>query len=100
MLSKKTLQRIHDMLQLTGMKKTTTSASRHGKTTASTTLRAYRFDTKLFGRFEVDCDRHLRNPRTVLEALIFHWLHADASQRDAIAEQYQKVGRTSSKLPK
>jgi hypothetical protein len=51
-------------------------------------LRAYRFDAQLFERFEADCARHLRNPRAVLEALVAHWLRADAKRRDMIAEEH------------
>ena len=78
------------------MKKTTIGASRHGKTSVSTKLRAFRFDTKQFALFETDCERHLRNPRSVLEALIHHWLTANPRQRDAIAAQYQKIERRTS----
>jgi hypothetical protein len=61
-------------------------------------LRAYRFDARLFNDFEKDCVRHLRNPRAVLEALIFHWLTATHVQRDAIAEKNQQGERKIDKM--
>jgi hypothetical protein len=63
-------------------------------------LRAYRFDSRLFSQFEADCDRHLRNPRAVLEALIFHWLKADARRRDEIASKYQENRHPATKPSK
>jgi hypothetical protein len=75
-------------------------ASKDGKVLSPTMLRAYRFDTKLFRQFETDCDRHLRNPRSVLEALIFHWLDATPAQQSAIAEKYHQVEGLATKTAK
>ena len=105
MITENTLQLVLSNATIAYMKKKTVSASRRKASrratdSSPTILRAYRFDAQVFARFETDCVRHLRNPRSVLEALILHWLNADAPQRDTIAEQYQMVGRTNSKLPK
>ena len=86
------------MIKYTHMKKKPAKSSRKPKATSSTLLRAYRFDARLFEQFEVDCVRHLRNPRAVLEALIFHWLTATHVQRDAIAEKNQQVERKIDKI--
>ena len=79
------------------MAKSTPRSSQKTTVASSTILRAYRFETGLFKRFEADCARHLRNPRTVLEALIHHWLAANPKQRDLIAEHYQQVERAGGK---
>jgi hypothetical protein len=97
MLSKITLHIILSDDRITGMKKKTAKASRKPKASSATMLRAYRFNARLFEKFEADCVRHLRNPRAVLEALIFHWLQSNPAQRDAIAEQNQQVERRTDK---
>lgn len=79
------------------MKKTTTRTARQVKTPAPTLLRTYRFDTKLVAAFEADCGRQLRNPRTVLEALMRRWLAATAEERDGIAAYHQRSGRRNGK---
>lgn len=97
MLSKITLYIILSDDRITDMNKKTAAASRKPKASSATMLRAYRFDAALFEQFETDCVRHLRNPRAVLEALIFHWLKANPVQRDAIAARNQRVARMNSK---
>ena len=52
--------------------------------------RTYRFNAELFESFEEDCARHLANPKLVLEALILHWLEADAAVRNTIAMRHRK----------
>lgn len=54
-----------------------------------TEQRTYRFNAELFTEFEDDCARHLRNPRLVMEALIRHWLTADAKLKGEIAEKHR-----------
>ena len=75
------------------MPKASTKTPKATNSSASTVLRAFRFDTALSKQFDGDCDRHLRNPKVVLEALIHHWLTCSGKQRDAIAAHYQKLQR-------
>ena len=55
-----------------------------------TVQRTYRFDTKLFEAFEDDCAQHLSNPKRVIEAMILHWLDADAKTRGAMAQEHRR----------
>jgi len=60
---------------------------------SKTVQRTYRFDTKVFEAFEEDCARHLSNPKRVIEALILHWLDADANARAMMAKTHrEKIG--------
>ena len=72
------------------MTKTKSSRSKRSKAVPPTLLRAYRFNARTIGAFENDCARQLRNPKRVLEALIQHWLEADAKAQAAIAEQLRQ----------
>ena len=61
-----------------------------------TIQRTYRFDTKLFEAFEEDCAQRLSNPKRVIEAMILHWLDADAGERAAMAQKHrERIGSAS-----
>ncbi len=55
-----------------------------------TIQRTYRFNTKLFEAFEDDCAQHLSNPKRVIEAMILHWLSADAKTRGEMAQEHRR----------
>jgi hypothetical protein len=50
-------------------------------------VRTYRFDAKLWARFEEDCALNLYNPRAVLETLVFDWLSTDDARRKELARK-------------
>jgi hypothetical protein len=52
--------------------------------------RTYRFNTKLFEEFEDDCAQRLSNPKRVVEAMILHWLSANAKTRSEMAQEHRR----------
>ena len=52
--------------------------------------RSYRFNKRLFAKFEHDCAKNLANPKLVIEALILHWLESKTGVRAAIAERHRE----------
>ena len=56
--------------------------------TRPTTFHGYRFDDRLWSDFQKSCDRHLSNPRAVMEALMLEWMRAEEDWRLQVAKKY------------